>query len=347
MSFCTNCGSVLDEGAKFCKVCGAATSDDLQQQQQPVYQQPEYQQSSYQQQPVYQQPTYQQPEYQQPVYQQPVQPLKKEVKPKSNGLCTAGFVFSLLGVFLLGITSVFGLIFSFFGLISANKKKLRGKGKAVAGIILSLLMIAALLVTYFVFGNTLMDKYEELTGRTFPTRKVSVDFKDKIEGSSWVVVEDETCISFNSGDRTFKHYFSYSENSELYMTGRYELYNGSGAVKYLVGIDDGAYFEDAYDVRDLYDRDSRYYEKNLMALNCEYDGFVSDGEMRDDIDPVTERVYGFYVLVIRGDQVFDAIKMHNVDSGSDFTLIRADQYIDYMFAGEYDYMQPEAADTAG
>lgn len=337
MAFCTNCGSPYVEGEKYCKNCGSALSDAEPYQQsavqQPIYQQPVYQE------PVYQDPAYQQPVYQEPAYQQPAQQAATRAKAKSNGLCTAGFVFSLLGVFLLGLTSVFGLIFSFFGLISAKKKNQRGKGKAVAGIILSLLMIAALLVTYVFFKDPLMDKYEELTGTTFPLRKVSVNFEDKIEDSAWVVIEDETCIRFSSNDNSFKCYFTYFEGSELYMTGRYELHIGNDAAKYLVGIEDGAYFEDVYDVRDLYDRDSRYYEKNLIALTCVYDGFVSDGENRDDIDPATENLYGFYVLVVRGDQVFDAIIMHNIESDVDFTLIKADQYTDYMFAAEYDYVE--------
>ena len=68
---CTNCGSLMEQGDKFCPRCGAAQPQPPQpayQQQQPVYQQPQQAYQPYQQ-PVYQQP-YQQP---QPVYQQPYQ----------------------------------------------------------------------------------------------------------------------------------------------------------------------------------------------------------------------------------------------------------------------------------
>ncbi len=76
---CTNCGQVIDEGARFCRNCGqpvAQTPPAYSGHQaaqppppQPVYQPPAYQQP---QQPAYQQPGYPQP--QQPGYQQPVQP---------------------------------------------------------------------------------------------------------------------------------------------------------------------------------------------------------------------------------------------------------------------------------
>ena len=106
MAFCTNCGAQNDEGSKFCNSCGAPLQfgQPVQPQAQPA--QPEYQQ------PVYQQPVYQQPQVQpvQPLYVQPM--ASNEPSVKKNGFCTAGFVLSLLGIFLVGTTSLFGLIFS-------------------------------------------------------------------------------------------------------------------------------------------------------------------------------------------------------------------------------------------
>jgi hypothetical protein len=103
-----------------------------------------------------------QPVYQQPVVQPAVNPavqtVQNEPAVKSNGLCTAGFVLSLLGLFLLGITSLFGLILSVVGLISANKKKQKGKGKAIAGIIMaSVMLIVLALVGVFGFNNSISD----------------------------------------------------------------------------------------------------------------------------------------------------------------------------------------------
>ncbi len=317
-----------------------------QQPQEPVYQQP--QQPVYQQpqQPAYQQP--QQPAYQQPqpVYRQLVQqPAKKKQKVKSNSMCTTGFVFSLLGVFLLGTTSLLGLIFSIIGLSSAKKKNQPGRGKAIAGIILALVMIALLIFGYLFLKDPLLDKYEELTGRTFPTRKISVEFDDMFEEAGWVVVEDETCLEFDGEDHTFKNYLSYLGLSDLYMTGHYELYSGKKAVKYLSGDKGGSFFTKET-IDDIFDYDYSYTEQNLIALTCDYEAFVDGDTVQSDFDTVTEHFYGFYVLITKGDRVFEAVEMHNLEAGTSFTMIKEDQYIDYTFVADSDPVEIPMPDPA-
>ena len=359
MAFCSKCGSAYNDGAKFCIKCGATLPDGKpvqpmtapQRLSQPVYQQPTVQQPVYQQ-PAPQQPVYQQPMPQgQPVYQQPavqpyqqsaqpvvqpyqpqVQPAEREPRAKGNGMCSAGFVLSLLGVFLFGITSVFGLLFSVFGLISAGKKKQDGKGKAVAGIILSVVMLGAMLLVFVFLRNPLLDKYEQLTGRTFPTRKVQVDYDDIITDSGWVVAEDGTCIRFDSKDRTFRSYSAAFESSDTYMTGHYELYSGNKAIKYLTELSDGSYFDEKDDIEDFFDENDFYYEENLIALTCVYDGTVHGGEIQSDSESATRHFYGLYTLIAEGEQVYDAIKMHNLEDGSAFILIKENQYIEHGFA---------------
>lgn len=87
MAFCTNCGSPLEEGAKFCGQCGTPTptAPNPQPAQQPYQQAPQQPSQPYQQ-PVPQQPAqqpYQQPApqqyYQQPYQQQPVQAYQQPV----------------------------------------------------------------------------------------------------------------------------------------------------------------------------------------------------------------------------------------------------------------------------
>lgn len=60
-SFCTNCGAALNEGQKFCQLCGAKAEE-----QAPVYQEPVA--------PVYQEPA--------PVYQAPAAPVYAEPQPQ-------------------------------------------------------------------------------------------------------------------------------------------------------------------------------------------------------------------------------------------------------------------------
>ena len=349
MAFCSKCGSAYNDGAKFCIKCGATLPDGKpvqpmtapQRLSQPVYQQPTVQQPVYQQPTPQPQPVYQQPAVQpyqqsaQPVvqpYQPQVQPAEREPRAKGNGMCSAGFVLSLLGVFLFGITSVFGLLFSVFGLISAGKKKQDGKGKAVAGIILSVVMLGAMLLVFVFLRNPLLDKYEQLTGRTFPTRKVQVDYDDIIIDSGWVVAEDGTCIRFDSKDRTFRSYSAAFENADTYMTGHYELYSGNKAIKYLTELSDGSYFEEKDDIDDLFGENDFYYEKNLIALTCVYDGTVHGDEIQSGSESATRHFYGLYTLVAKGEQVYDAIEMHNLEDGTSFTLIKENQYIDHGFA---------------
>lgn len=99
---------------------------------QPVYQQP-----------IYSQPVYQQPAYQQPTYAKPVTPVK------TNGLAKAGLVFGILtvcfswipavNVLTVPVFALLGLIFSTIGIF---KKKYGGLGKAITGLILTLIGLA-------------------------------------------------------------------------------------------------------------------------------------------------------------------------------------------------------------
>ncbi len=69
-----------------------------------------------------------------------------------NGMATAGFVLALITIFLgwipvLGwIIWLLGLIFSSVGLAKAKKVEGKGKGLAIAGLIISLIGIAFLIL---------------------------------------------------------------------------------------------------------------------------------------------------------------------------------------------------------
>ena len=170
--FCESCGSIIPDGQSFCTNCGSPAPQPIQpapvaqeSAPQPAFQaapqpapQPEYQPAP---QPEYQpapQPAYQQPVYQQPVYVQPVvastpaQPVKRK-----KGAATAGMIFGILtvcfcwipvvNIFMTPILGLLGLIFSIIGIV---KKGVGGKGKAIAGLVLSLLgtIIAVLMYVY-------------------------------------------------------------------------------------------------------------------------------------------------------------------------------------------------------
>ena len=100
MNTCVNCGSPLQEGQKFCAVCG--TQQPVCEQpaygyEEPVYEQPGYEQSSYQ------EPAYQQPYgYEQPYGYAPVQTKKKSKLPLIIGISVAVVLMIVLALVLGG-----------------------------------------------------------------------------------------------------------------------------------------------------------------------------------------------------------------------------------------------------
>lgn len=97
------------------------------------YQQPQYQGDPYAQQGAYQQPQYQSNPYAQqmppatPDYSSYATPQHPE---RWNGMAIAGFVCSFF-------IAIIGLILSIIGLTQVNKTKEKGKGLAIAGIIIA------------------------------------------------------------------------------------------------------------------------------------------------------------------------------------------------------------------
>jgi hypothetical protein len=113
MKFCTTCGAELLDGAITCEKCGVPVSDTRSER----------------------------PTVQQNVYVE-----------KSNGAGTAGFIFALIGLILSGVPVVnwilwfLGILLSFIGLFKAPR------GLAVAGFIISIIGIIAILVLASFFG---------------------------------------------------------------------------------------------------------------------------------------------------------------------------------------------------
>ncbi len=104
--YCNKCGKEIPEGQTVCPHCGAS-----QTVQQPYYSQPQ----------------------QQIVVTSPVT--------ESNGSATAGFVLSIIGLFfsIAFILQLLGFILSIVGIIKAGSVHGKGRGMAIAGLVLSLL----------------------------------------------------------------------------------------------------------------------------------------------------------------------------------------------------------------
>ena len=133
MPFCKNCGSSIEDGAKFCENCGTPIEAPVAQPApqpapQPVQAQPVQSQSTTQ-------------------YQ------SSQVPEGTNGFCIAGFICALATV-LMGVGLVPALILSIVGLVQVKKSGQKGKGFAIAGIIIpiAVMLIATIcVILYFVF----------------------------------------------------------------------------------------------------------------------------------------------------------------------------------------------------
>ena len=97
----------------------------------------------------------------------------------------------------MGLTSLFGLIFSIVGLFSSKKKQEKGKGMAIAGIILSVLLMGSLMTVSALmfsdmdamFGDLDIDKPVVTTEAD---EEDPDDKEDLITSINWIETNDES-----------------------------------------------------------------------------------------------------------------------------------------------------------
>ena len=251
MSFCPNCGTE-NNGGKFCCNCG--TPLPVEQPVQPAQPEVAPQPAAEPVQPqVIEQPV-------QPVAQPEVQPVAQPVsapapapqpvmKPvaapdadaqKTNGMCKVGFILSLVGIVTAGITSLFGLIFSIVGIIGASKKKEKGKGMAIAGIIISAVILLCVGLFFSLIANEFNEAFNELGISTVDIddddddddddNDDSSDYVEFIESKNWIETHADSYIVFERKNN-FKYYETYADTTNNYFSGKYELYTGSKAIE--------------------------------------------------------------------------------------------------------------------
>ncbi|MBO7403196.1 MAG: DUF4190 domain-containing protein [Lachnospiraceae bacterium] len=142
--FCPNCGFQLPDDARFCSECGTVLTPGSQSAASEPAPAPVAAPAP-QPAPVIQPaPSFAAPLQPEPSYDSPRTPIVYIPEQKNNILCVVGF-FSSLGTILLGgIPSIVTLILSIIGLVQAKKKNERGRGLAIAGIIISSVLVASL-----------------------------------------------------------------------------------------------------------------------------------------------------------------------------------------------------------
>ena len=316
MAVCPNCGA-NNSGSKFCTSCGSPLPAPEPAPQQPASQPAqsvpvESAQSQYWQQPAQTQSVPVEPQQaipivpSQPVYATPItQPVQgRGNRPKSNGFCNAGLALSIIGWCTMGITAPLGLIFSFIGLISANKKNEPGRGKAIAGLIISGVLIFGLAISLPTVWADVQDAidngqvnnpYELLNAIDDANdRQTNVNDKyvKKILKSNWVAMEDGSYLEFGK-KKTFKYYKSYEDTSDNYFTGTYRIYSGSDAVKQLTTTYKD-YGINKDEIQRLIRNNEAFREDNFVIVVLENDGMWMDGENVKD-EEWDSVYYGFLV----------------------------------------------------
>jgi len=120
--FCTNCGSELKEGQVFCTNCGKKDGEEVKNTTTNVS-------------------------------NNNVSNNVNNVNEPTNGLAIAGFVTSLVSTLLCcGMFNIVGLVLSIIGLIKAKDYNGKGKGLAIAGIVICAVVLVLSIIVGFMIG---------------------------------------------------------------------------------------------------------------------------------------------------------------------------------------------------
>lgn len=185
--FCPNCGTQNPDGTSFCSNCGSPLTSNVNPAPAPA---PAPVTPVTPVAPVAPAPA------PAPVYtpnQQPVQAVQPQTN-GTNGLCLAGFIISLVSIVLGGSLSLISLILCIIGVNSAGKKNQKGKGQAIAGIIISALFVL-IWIFAIIFGvGRYMEEARNARNRYEPTRRTT-EYEEPTrrtteETSEWTTAED-------------------------------------------------------------------------------------------------------------------------------------------------------------
>ena len=187
--FCPNCGTQNNDGVRFCANCGTALTPNVSAAPQAA--------------PMQTPPPAPAPV--QPVA--PVAPVQPQAVPvaanpqqKTNVLCIIGLIGSLASIVFLGTTAIVFLVLSIIGLISAGKKNEKGKGQAIAGIIISAILVVVWIAGIsfgFSGANKYRKKYNEYTRATTyereeTTRRTTRETTEDTEATTEDTTREET-----------------------------------------------------------------------------------------------------------------------------------------------------------
>jgi len=165
MSICPSCGAQNLDSDKFCTSCGSKLPVIEAAKAEEVLNQIDDSDKIVDATPAYEAPKYEEPKHEAPKYEAPKQDYYdvnyEEPKSGSNGIAIAGFVTSLVSFFACcgcGFLWIVSLILSIVGAVKSKKVGGKGKGLAIAGIIISSIQ-AVCVIAYFGYCVSIMARY--------------------------------------------------------------------------------------------------------------------------------------------------------------------------------------------
>ncbi|MBO4450645.1 MAG: hypothetical protein J5777_08655 [Clostridiales bacterium] len=318
---CPFCGA--ENEGKYCSNCGTKIEQaPVQQPDEPYVPIRPVQQSS----PVTS--SQQEEEYVpiQPSYAQPItQPVQKRVK--SNGWCSSGLILSIAGWFCLGILSPFGFICSLIGLFDSARKHQPGRGKAVAGLILSGIVILSLGtmlaiswgdIKSAIDNGEIYSPMDVINIMDEATDKKEKELKNKntkkVTDKIWIETSRGSCLVFEDAD-SFKYYQNHLFMDDNYHSGKYEIYNGKDAYNRLTvnykrqGVTKKA-------LNEMFSKEKgRTVRDDLVCVILSYQTYTSEGKERKSIVQTVN--YGY------------------IDkTTNELHLVKADDRAEYIFAAK-------------
>ena len=252
----------------------------------------------------------------------------KAAPQKTNGLCIAGFVISLVSILCFGFSSIISLILSIVGYVGASKKNQKGKGFAVAGIVISIVMIvffAFVMMLYFL-GDYMEDYSGSSSSRIEEEEDGEIDYSDMnisrlIKNEDWVEVDSDSFLVFDNS-RTFHYYREYDNQDGDYYTGTYEIYVGEDAMEYITE-DLEEYGVTEEEINDFIDRNEEYTLDNLICIVLYNESCIVDGEETFDHTVMTP-YFGYYL--VEGDAV--GLDIANMNAAEYYMFVPEDQYLE-------------------
>lgn len=231
----------------------------------------------------------------------------------TNVLCIIGFVVSLASILCCGFPAVIGLILSIIGLVFAVKNGEKGKGLAIAGIIVS-----AILTLFVIFVIASGNFHYSI--RLFPNKiDTPEEIEEYVQDNIWIDIDEDTCLEFVSSKK-FKYYRDFEETDDYYYEGTYELYIGKEAIEYLED-DLSQYGITEEDVEELAGGSKYYKVENLVVLVLHSEKRYVEG--KNDLD---ETVVTPYIGFFATNDNQHALDMTNLNSFQYYLFVPEDEY---------------------